>query len=96
MTTLPFVISTGAKRSGEICGIADLSWKCFSCDVDGTAAHLRNRNRFSSSWGGVAGPLTAPVERLRLCYCFNVTSASKHHLCCCRASLVLAGCCCSR
>jgi hypothetical protein len=28
---LPFVISTGAQRSGEICGSAVLSWKCFSC-----------------------------------------------------------------
>ena len=27
---LPFVISTGAQRSGEICGSAVLSWKCFS------------------------------------------------------------------
>jgi hypothetical protein len=27
--TLPFVISTGAQRSGEICGPADLSWECF-------------------------------------------------------------------
>src|SRR6202046_1224950 len=26
----PFVISTGAQRSGEICGPADLSWECFS------------------------------------------------------------------
>src|ERR1700735_683231 len=26
---LPFVISTGAKRSGEICGSAVPSWKCF-------------------------------------------------------------------
>jgi hypothetical protein len=28
-TALPFVISTGAKRSGEICGPAALPWKCF-------------------------------------------------------------------
>ena len=28
-TALPFVISTGAQRSGEICGSAVLSWKCF-------------------------------------------------------------------
>ena len=27
-TALPFVISTGAQRSGEICGSAVLSWKC--------------------------------------------------------------------
>src|SRR5271168_1178374 len=27
-TALPFVISTEAKRSGEICGSAALSWKC--------------------------------------------------------------------
>jgi hypothetical protein len=31
-TALPFVISTGAKRSGEICGLAVPSWKCFSTD----------------------------------------------------------------
>jgi hypothetical protein len=31
ITALPFVISTGAQRSGEICGSADPSWKCFSC-----------------------------------------------------------------
>jgi hypothetical protein len=30
-TDLPFVISTEAQRSGEICGSAVLSWKCFSC-----------------------------------------------------------------
>jgi hypothetical protein len=30
--TLPFVISTEAKRSGEICGLAVLSWKCFATD----------------------------------------------------------------
>src|SRR6202789_2936508 len=29
-TTLPFVISTGAQRSGEICGPAVLPWECFS------------------------------------------------------------------
>src|ERR1700677_5102227 len=31
-TTLPFVISTEAQRSGEICGPAVLSWKCFSTE----------------------------------------------------------------
>jgi hypothetical protein len=30
---VPFVIPTGAKRSGGICSSADLSWKCFSIDV---------------------------------------------------------------
>jgi hypothetical protein len=30
ITTLSFVISTGAQRSGEICGSAVLSWKCFT------------------------------------------------------------------
>jgi len=30
ISTLPFVISTGAQRSGEICGSAVPSWKCFS------------------------------------------------------------------
>ena len=30
---LPFVIPTEAKRSGGICGSADLSWKCFSTGV---------------------------------------------------------------
>jgi hypothetical protein len=37
---LPFVISTGAQRSGEICGPAVLSWKCFSKErrvVEGVA-----------------------------------------------------------
>jgi hypothetical protein len=29
ITALPFVISTGAQRSGEICGSAVSSWKCF-------------------------------------------------------------------
>jgi hypothetical protein len=29
-TALPFVISTEAQRSGEICGSAVLPWKCFS------------------------------------------------------------------
>jgi hypothetical protein len=32
VTALPFVISTGAQRSGEICGAAVLSWKCFSTE----------------------------------------------------------------
>ena len=31
-TALPFVISTEAQRSGEICGSAVLSWKCFSTE----------------------------------------------------------------
>ena len=31
-TALPFVISTGAQRSGEICGSAVLSWECFSTE----------------------------------------------------------------
>jgi hypothetical protein len=30
-TALSFVISTEAQRSGEICGPAVLSWKCFLC-----------------------------------------------------------------
>jgi hypothetical protein len=30
--SLPFVISTEAQRSGEICGSAALSWKCFSTE----------------------------------------------------------------
>ena len=31
-TALPFVISTEAQRSGEICGSAVPSWKCFSTE----------------------------------------------------------------
>jgi hypothetical protein len=31
-TALPFVISTEAQRSGEICGSAVLSWECFSIE----------------------------------------------------------------
>jgi hypothetical protein len=38
-TTLPFVISTGAKRSGEICGPAVPSWECFSTERNS----LRNK-----------------------------------------------------
>ena len=34
-TALPFVISTEAQRSGEICGSAVLSWKCFRQSVPG-------------------------------------------------------------
>jgi hypothetical protein len=30
IATLPFVISTGAQRSGEICGLAVPAWECFS------------------------------------------------------------------
>jgi hypothetical protein len=33
---LSFVISTGARRSGEICGSAVFSWKCFdvaACEI---------------------------------------------------------------
>ena len=39
-TALPFVISTEAQRSGEICGSAVPSWKCFSTErseVEGSA-----------------------------------------------------------
>ncbi len=32
ITTLPFVISTGAQRSGEICGSSVLSRECFSTE----------------------------------------------------------------
>src|SRR6202789_1450374 len=32
MTTLPYVISAGARGRGEICGVVDLSWKCFSTE----------------------------------------------------------------
>ena len=31
-TALPFVISTEAPRSEEICGSAVFSWKCFSTE----------------------------------------------------------------
>ena len=34
-TALPFVISTEAKRSGEICGSAVPSWECFSTEPRG-------------------------------------------------------------
>src|SRR5580658_9834876 len=36
----PFVISTGAQRSGEICGPADLSWECFSTGDQGDEKYL--------------------------------------------------------
>ena len=29
---LPFVIPTGAQRSGGICSSADLSWRCFTTE----------------------------------------------------------------
>ena len=35
-TALPFVISTEAQRSGEICGVVVLSWKCFAHEPAGT------------------------------------------------------------
>jgi hypothetical protein len=31
-TALPFVISTEAQQSGEICGSAVPSWECFSTE----------------------------------------------------------------
>ena len=31
-TALPFVISTEAQRSGEICGSAVLPWECFPAE----------------------------------------------------------------
>jgi hypothetical protein len=37
-TTLPVVISTGAKRSGEICGLAVVSWKGFSTERERPAS----------------------------------------------------------
>jgi hypothetical protein len=43
--TLPFVISTEAQRSGEICGSTDLSWKCFSTELswaDGLPKVMKN------------------------------------------------------
>jgi hypothetical protein len=33
---LPFVIPTGAQRSGGICSSADTSWKCFSLSLQNT------------------------------------------------------------
>ena len=43
---LPFVIPTGAKRSGGICGSADSSWECFFRPSEGAAGleKLRHSN----------------------------------------------------
>ena len=46
---LPFVISTEAQRSGEICGSAVPSWKCFSTErsaVEGPAVSLAHERGF--------------------------------------------------
>src|ERR1700691_3770833 len=45
---LPFVISTGAERSGEICGSAVLSWKCFSTEGIMGPPPKATKNRFCS------------------------------------------------
>src|SRR6202046_5648669 len=63
----PFVISTGAQRSGEICGPADLSWECFSTgEVMGLRPAQGCEKRFSSNhtqWKRRPPPLSSRPER---------------------------------
>jgi hypothetical protein len=47
ITTLPFVISTEAQRSGEICGLAVPSWKCFSTERSVVVEGLLGRSLIS-------------------------------------------------
>ena len=44
--TLPFVIPTGAWRSGGICSSADLPWKCFRPSAPATPHEIRQRVPF--------------------------------------------------
>jgi hypothetical protein len=53
IATLPFVISTGAQRSGEICGSA-LSWECFSSALPG-AEYFSQVDQFTGVIAGVIG-----------------------------------------
>jgi hypothetical protein len=49
-TALPFVIPTGAQRSGGTCGSAPLSWKCFSTEESWAFSPPKAmKNRFSSA-----------------------------------------------
>ncbi len=58
--TLPFVISTEAQRSGEICGSAALSWKCFSTEESWAFGPPKAmKNRFSSATT-LSGSATLP------------------------------------
>ena len=45
---LPFVIPTGAKRSGGTCGSADLAWRCFrqiaTCNFSTSSSNSQNFN----------------------------------------------------
>jgi hypothetical protein len=59
-TALPFVISTGAKRSGEICGSAVRSWKCFPAKSSPNPTANQARIRFiylaSTASSSIIGP----------------------------------------
>jgi hypothetical protein len=59
-TTLPFVIPTGAKRSGGACGSAVSSWKCFSTEESwAVSAPKVMKNSFCSATS-LPGSTTLP------------------------------------
>ena len=68
-TALPFVISTEAQRSGEICGSAVLSWKCFSTEESwafGPPKVMKNGSCSATTVdGGTALPFVISTEAQR-------------------------------
>ena len=77
---LPFVISTEAERSGEICGSAALSWECFSTVESWVFGPLKVMKDGSCSAttvdGGTALPFVISTEAERsggTCGFFPVT-----------------------
>jgi hypothetical protein len=59
-TALPFVISTEAQRSGEICGSAPLSWECFSTEESWAFGPPKVMKNGSCSATTVDGGTTLP------------------------------------
>jgi hypothetical protein len=68
-TALPFVISTEAQRSGEICGSAALPWKCFSTEESwafGPPKVMKNGSCSATTVdGGTALPFVISTEAQR-------------------------------
>src|SRR3984957_16957956 len=59
MTTLPFVISTEAQRSGEICGFAHLQ----TSDTDHNDPPLCHLDRSAAKWRDLRFAITRPQPR---------------------------------
>jgi hypothetical protein len=63
---LPFVIPSGAKRSGGICSSADLYWKCFSTEWSWACGPPKEmKNAFYPAtvlYGSAAPPLSSRAQ----------------------------------